>query len=58
MRLDQVRFYNASGQLVTVTITVDTPGRRRGGSERRKAEEIAALVWMAMQEEDAPSTLA
>jgi hypothetical protein len=51
--LDQVRFYIPTGELVTVTVAVDRPGIRRGGPERRKAEDIAALLWMALQEEEA-----
>jgi len=54
--LDQVRFYLPSGELVTVTVAVDVPGRRRGGPERRRAEDIAAALWMALQEEDARTT--
>ncbi len=55
-RLDQVRFYLPSGEVVTVTVEVDRPGRRRGGAERRSAEAIAARLWMALQEEEEPTT--
>jgi len=54
-RLDQVRFSLPSGEMVTVTVAVDRPGVRRGGPERRKAEDIAATLWLALQEEDAPT---
>lgn len=53
MRLDQVRFFLPSGERVTVTVEVDSPGIARGGPERRRAEELTAYIWMAMQAEDA-----
>ena len=52
-RLDQVKLTLASGELVTLTVRVDRPGVRSGGPERRRAEEIAALLWLAAQDEDA-----
>ena len=55
-RLDQVRFLLPTGEVVTVTVEVDRPGARRGGPERRRAEHIAATLWMALQEEDAATT--
>jgi hypothetical protein len=53
MRLDQLRFFLPSGERVTITVAVDRPGVRRGEAERRRAEEIAALLWMAVQDEEA-----
>lgn len=55
-RLDQVRFYLPNGELVTLTVAVDRPGQRRGGPERRHAEEIAARIWLALQEEEEKTT--
>jgi hypothetical protein len=52
-RLDQVKLTLPSGELVTVTVEVDRPGRRRGGPERRRAEEIAAYIWMELEAEEA-----
>jgi hypothetical protein len=57
-RLDQVRFTLPTGELVTVTVAVDRPGIRRGGPERRQAEHIAAILWMAVQEEEAQTPTA
>lgn len=55
-RLDQVKLTLPTGERVTLTVTVDRPGIRRGGPERRKAEDIAALLWMALQDEEVPTT--
>jgi len=55
-RLDQVRFLLPTGEVVTVTVEVDRPGVRRGGPERRSAEDIAARLWMALQEEEEQTT--
>ena len=52
-RLDRVRFSLPTGELVTVTVAVDRPGYRRSDRDRRQAAELAALLWMALQEEDA-----
>ena len=58
LRLDQVRFSLPTGEMVTVTVAVDRPGIRRGGPERRMAEDIAATLWMALQEEEAQTPTA
>ena len=50
MRLDQVRFTIPTGELVTVTVDVSRAGQRPGGPERRRAEEIAAELWMIIHE--------
>jgi len=55
MRLDQLKIRLPNGEVVTITVAVDRPGIRRGGPERRKAEEIAALLWMAVQAEEVPT---
>ena len=55
-RLDQVRFYLPSGELVTVTVEVDTPGRPRGGPERRRAEQIAACLWLHVHDDEPAPT--
>lgn len=49
-RLDQVRFFLPSGELVTLTVEVDRPGAPRGGPERRRAEQIAGQLWMIVHE--------
>jgi len=55
-RLDQVRFSIPTGERVTVTVAVDRPGQRPGRPERRRAEEIAATLWMAVQLADLAPT--
>lgn len=55
MRLDQVKLTLPSGERVTLTVRVSRPGVPPGEAERRRAEEIAALLWMAAQEEEAPA---
>jgi hypothetical protein len=54
-RLDQVKLWLPTGEVVTLTVRVDRPGVPRGGPERRRAEEIAAFLWMAAQDEEAPA---
>jgi hypothetical protein len=54
-RLDQVQLSLPSGELVTITVEVDRPGRARGGPERRRAEEIAAYLWLHVHD-DEPTT--
>ena len=54
-RLDQVQLWLATGELLTVTVRVDRPGIPRGGPERRRAEEIAAYLWLHVHD-DEPTT--
>jgi len=56
VRLDQVSFFLPSGELVTLTVAVDRPGHRRGGAERRLAEQLAGYIWMTLEAEDAPTS--
>ncbi len=55
-RLDQVKLWLPSGELVTITVRVDTPGVVRGGPERRRAEEIAAYLWLHVHDDEPTTT--
>jgi hypothetical protein len=55
-RLDRLRFFLPSGERVTITVSVDRPGVPRGGPERRRAEEIAALLWLHVHDEEPTTT--
>ena len=55
-RLDQVKLTLPSGEVVTITVRVDRPGVPRGGPERRRAEEIAALLWLHVHDETPATT--
>jgi len=55
-RLDQLKLTLPSGELVTITVRVDRPGVPRGGPERRRAEEIAALLWLHVHDEEVTTT--
>jgi hypothetical protein len=55
-RLDQVKLTLPSGELVTITVRVDRPGVPRGGPEQRRAEEIAALLWLHVHDEEPTTT--
>jgi len=54
--LDKVRFSLPSGERVTLTVEVDRPGVPRGGPERRRAEEIAALLWLHVHDDEPTTT--
>jgi hypothetical protein len=47
-----VKLWLPTGELVTVTVEVDRPGKRRGGIERRLAEQIAAYLWLHVQDDE------
>ena len=56
MRLDQLKLTLPSAEVVTITVRVDRPGVPRGGPERRRAEEIAALLWLHVHDEEVTTT--